>query len=204
MWGALVFIVGVFLLTDGSETAPVVEPTATLAAAASDDLVSGYDVYSFHTPTAIPDGVRAGVAVGPMRIPDDGGLVDGLIVSISILHRHPGDLSLRVGYDENNDGVLEASATLESYRARPSGWTVREPFACPAEMNGVYYYRDEPVNEFDDRTDAAFSVFNGLAKGGCFTLTAADSLPEDTGTLLGWTVFLKRTPARVVPGAMAS
>ncbi len=191
MWGALVFIVGVVLLSDGLDNAPVAELTAAVTAATGEDLVSGYDVYSYRAPTPIPDGDRAGVVVGPIRIPDDGNPVKGVILSISISHPYTGDLSLRLGYDENNDGVVEASAELEPHRARPGGWAVREPYACPAEMNGVFYYRDEPPGEYDDRGDASFGVFDGLAKGGCFRLSAVDSLPEDKGTLLGWTVYLK-------------
>ncbi len=203
MWGALVFIVGVFLLSDGSDDAPVVEQTAAVTSGAGVDLASGYDVYSFRTPTPIPDGDRAGVVAGPIRIPDDGAAVEGVILSISITHHYTGDLDLRLGYDEDNDGIAEASAALEPHRARPGGWAVREPFACPAEMNGVFYYRDDAPGEYDERGDASFSVFDGLAKGGCFMLSAVDSLAEDTGTLLGWTVFLKHSPAKVVRHALA-
>ena len=169
-----------------------------------EDPGAGYDVYSYRTSTAIPDGDRTGVSIGPIRIPRDGGEVKGVIVSVSITHPNTGDLALRLGYDMNNDGHAEAIAELEPHRARPGGWAVREPYACPLEMKGVYYYRDEPAGEFDDRGDASFSVFNGLPRGGSFILTVVDSLAADTGAVEGWTIFLKHSIVRLGDSAKAS
>jgi hypothetical protein len=203
MWAALVLIVTVILVSNGWVAARPNGQTVTADASSRDDTGSSYDVYSFRTPTPIPDGDRRGVAVGPIRTPDDGGTVAGVMVSIQIMHPCTSDLAVRLSYDEDNDGLPEAAASLESYRARPGGWAVREPFACPAEMNGVYYYRDEPPGAVGGPIDAPFAVFDGLERGGSFTLTATDSLAPDEGTLVAWTVFLKRPVARTAPAGDA-
>jgi hypothetical protein len=204
MLGALVFLVSVLLLAGDPAQKPDPGPATNAVSLTLEDPGAGYDVYSYRTPTTIPDGDPAGVALGPIRIPKDGGAVEGVIVSVSITHPSTGDLALRLGYDANGDGHPEAVATLEPHLARPGGWAVREPYACPREMRGVYYYRDEPAGEYDDRGGASFSVFNGFPRGGSFTLTAVDSLAADEGVVLGWTVFLRRTNPRRGTVALSS
>jgi hypothetical protein len=203
MFGAFIFIAGMLFLSGSPAPAPVAGATPPARAPIPGDPGAGYDVYSYRTPTVIPDGNRTGVTLGPIRVPQDSGEVGGVIVSISITHPSTADLTLRLGYDADNDGHPEAIAYLESHRARPGGWAVREPYACPQEMKGVYYYRDEPAGEFDDRGDASFSVFDRLPRGGSFTLTAADTLRADEGAIMGWTVFLKH-PAEKLASRSAS
>lgn len=169
-------------------------------------LAVGYDHYSWVRATAIPDGDAEGVLIGPLIIPRDGTVLDGVILKIGMVHARTPDLAIRLCYDADGDGLPEASVALESYLARSQACVSMERYSCPAAMDGAYFFRDgfygrrdqtpaaqgalhDPI---DDGADVSFTVFDGLAKGGRFFLAAVDSLAGDTGTVREWTVYTRR------------
>jgi hypothetical protein len=167
-------------------------------------LRSGYSHHSFDMPAAIPDGASSGITSGPIQIPDDGAAIEGLVLSLSITHPYTGDLEVSLAYDENNDGKVELTVPVELYRARTDGCTAREPHAYPDQLDGTYYFRDDSVSRpaaiaaatagmqpdpLADPGTPSFSSFDGMRTGGSFYLHVVDTLPQKSGTVLGWSIY---------------
>ena len=130
----------------------------------------------------IPDGDARGLTLGPIA----GGNRDevfravGLMVDLS--HPRAADAALRLCYDQDNDGQIDAEAQVEFFRARRAGWSGAVANACPQSLDGAYYFRAAELG------DDPLQVFRGLRAGGCFYLSVADTLPKDVGTLRQWSV----------------
>jgi hypothetical protein len=153
-------------------------------------LRSGYEAFTQEAPVPVPDGERAGVAIGPLRI---SGHVpgEGLVVRVHMRHPNTADLNLRLSYDVNADGTPDVTVPLEIYRARADACVSSEPFSYPIGLDGEYYFRDDAP----DAADAIFSAFHQLRGGGVFYLMAADSVAQDVGTILDWSVYVKHPAA---------
>lgn len=153
-------------------------------------LRSGYEVFTLETPVPLPDGERAGFAIGPLRISDQipG---EGLVVRVHMRHPNTADVSLGLSYDVNDDGMSVVTVPLEIYRARADACVSSEPFSYPIALDGEYYFRDDAP----DAADAIFAAFRHLRGGGAFYLMAADSAAQDVGVILDWSVYVKRSAA---------
>jgi hypothetical protein len=129
----------------------------------------------------IPDGDAIGLTLGPIASGnrDEVFMAVGLMVDLS--HPRAADAALRLCYDQDNDGQIDAEAQVDVFRARRAGWSGAVANACPQSLDGAYYFR---AVELDD----PMQIFRGLRAGGCFYLSVADTLPEDVGTLRQWSV----------------
>lgn len=130
----------------------------------------------------IPDGDARGLTLGPIA----GGSRDEVIRAVGLMvdlsHPSTADAALRLCYDQDNDGQVDAEAQVEFYRARRAGWSDAVANACPQSLDGAYYFRAAELG------DDPLQVFRGLRAGGCFYLALADTLPQDVGTLRHWSV----------------
>lgn len=135
-------------------------------------------------PTSIPDGDLVGVALGPIEVPNDGRAIEDVGLCLDICHGCTGDLCVWLCYDSDNDGTHNTRAPVEFYRGRLGGYEGEEPFADPKCLDGEYFFRGD-----------AFSVFDGLSKGGSFHLVIADTLGEYTGQIRNWTVQVECSPS---------
>ena len=163
-----------------------------------------YDRYTFEAPAMIPDGDHDGVLLGPLYIPRDGAVLEDVRIRLDIVHSCTGDLDVHLQYDPDRSGRAEATARLEFFRSMPAGCAHQERFFCPAALNGSYFFEDdsdaaaslaavlaEDAAAFYPN-DSLFSVFEGQRRGGAFYLAVADTLALETGTVVGWSVFVKR------------
>jgi hypothetical protein len=197
MWNAIWTAVSAVLFVCCPAGAPIHTGFPGAPGLTADCVGAGYEIYSFETQAAIPDGDPAGVVIGPLKIPDDGSVLQGIMLAVNLSHDYTGDVDLRLEYDEDNDGTCELSIPVELYRARADGCTAREPFAYPDVLDGTYYFRDEaacaglPADPMAGDGVRSFSDCDGLKRGGSFYLVAADRLPGETGAVWGWTVFVK-------------
>lgn len=130
----------------------------------------------------IPDGDREGIVLGPIIIASDGGDLGPVTLRLDIYHPAPGDLDVRLAYDADCDGMPEERAPVEFFRSR-SSVEGSELHACPASLQGSYFFRDASPGE-----EPVFAVFNDLARGGGFYLMVSDTLAGDEGCVLGWSV----------------
>ena len=149
--------------------------------------LSSYHPYVWTGTREIPDDDRRGVLIGPVSTSDDGADLGSVLLRLVIRHPAPGDLDIRLAYDGDGDGRPETLAPVEFFRAR-SGIRAKEVHACPRSLEGTYFFGDGPDGE-----EAVFSPFNTLRRGHAFYLAVADTLAGDTGTVLGWAVYLERT-----------
>jgi hypothetical protein len=101
---------------------------------------------------------------------------------VDLNHLSPVDVAVRLWYDQDNDGHADAQADVEFFRARRSGWSSAIVNACPASLEGSYYFH--ATESGDDPLD----VFRGLRAGGRFFLVVADTLSEDIGSVRDWWV----------------
>jgi hypothetical protein len=164
-----------------------VSPVLAARGFGDDCLRSDCDAFTFSQAVTIPDGVRAGVLIGPLAVEGEGSL-EGLVVRIEIRHPATGDVDLRLCYDEDKDGIPDATAPLEFYLARKNACTAAEPFASPAELSGDYYFHDGGPGV----SEPIFSAFRGLERGGRFYLAAVDSMAQESGSISNWSVYLNR------------
>jgi len=136
----------------------------------------------------IPDGDRGGILIGPVVIQNDGTDLSRVILRLDIRHPAPGDLDLHLAYDADEDGRPEVSIPVEFFRSR-SGPQAGEFHACPSSLEGTYFFRDSA-----DEAERVFAPLRSFSSGHSFYLAVADTLPEDTGTVLGWAVHTGAEP----------
>ena len=157
-------------------------------AAASDR--AGHAAISVLTvPTVIPDGDPGGILMGPLRVGIEDQVLRGVVLCLQIEHDYVGDLSIRLYYDSNGDGIFEASTPIEIYLARVGGKDSEELWAYPLELHGTYFFKDEGWGAAGE--EASLHDFDGLPAGGCFYLSVTDSKVGDTGTVLGWSISVE-------------
>ena len=150
---------------------------------------------SFVEPTGIPDGDPAGVTLGPLDMARTDQTIHDVVLGLQVSHAYSGDLSVRLHYDSDNDGVFEASTPVEVYLARVGAPEAEELWAYPIELGGTYFFRDEGWG--DSGEDGSLQMFDGLPGGGSFYLSAIDNSAGDTGTILAWTVSVATSPVEL-------
>jgi hypothetical protein len=177
-----------------------------------DCLSDAYDRYAFTRSISIPDENPAGITIGPLCIPDDSKIIKGVILSLEISHAFAGDLGIWIHYDKDNDGDYDASSSVEFHLARENACLGEDFWACPIELKGIYFFREDGWEALDDRGDpslldsgermgspaaSSFSVFEDLPRGGSFYLSVTDAGPENTGAIAGWSVYVEKSGYRV-------
>jgi hypothetical protein len=146
----------------------------------------------------IPDNAPGGgLVVGPINAPDDGSTFTDVIVDLELAHTWVGDLNVDVSYDLECDGQADATARIICRPLQsdcdPAGTT----FGCSDDLAGTYRFSDDgagdlgaacgagvfPAGCYAPSPGGSLSVFDGLAKGGCFTVYAEDNAAGDTGSV---------------------
>jgi hypothetical protein len=179
--------------------------------------LTGYksEAVTFPTPVSIPDNVAAGVVVGPIVLPDDGTLIDDVIIDINFGHSWIGDVIAAVGYDGNCDGTVDVVSTLLCRVGRAtcvggSGFGCSSNFGTNSTSTpgcAAYFFSDAVAAITCPASTPGFlaagcykptgvgagllSVFDGLPKGGCWYLNVSDNAGADLGTICGWSVHIK-------------
>jgi extracellular elastinolytic metalloproteinase len=193
------------------EKIPAPDRTPVVAAAPCD--LTGYTSHVFTAPggTGIPIPDAAGVSP-PLptfsTVPDMTVFTD-VIVGVKIDHTWVGDLIITIRYDQNNDMTPE---TLVKLLCRPdiacdpaaAGTGCSDDMACTQS----YLFSDAGTMElatgqcgFGVIPGGCFvptitgggmlSAFDGLMKGGTFSLTVTDHVAQDVGLLCEWSVHYK-------------
>jgi len=179
--------------------------------AANCDL-TGYksEVQVFPTPVPIPDTNAAGVTVGPIVLPDDGSLIADVILDLQITHTWIGDIKATVGYDANNDAVIDAQANFICRPGSATGCAAGTAVGCSSNFlcaNGLVFddaaTASLPTAACTSTVNVAagcykptgvgvgtFDVFNNLRKGGSWYLLISDNAAADLGTICGWSVHI--------------
>jgi subtilisin-like proprotein convertase family protein len=137
---------------------------------------------TWNAPAEIPDADTAGIRLGPLAVPESVGQLGDLGLYLEITHPNAADIRVWLCYDADNDGIEDIRVEAEFYRGKKTGWDQREPFACPQELSGHYYFGGGSAG------DSPFAAFRGWNAGGSFYLTVVDSLPQETGIIQGWSV----------------
>jgi len=173
---------------------------------------------SYPQPVAIPDHDPNGIVFGPI-ISDAHPLevMSGIILEVKLQHTWVGDLRVRLAYDVNCDATPEAAAMV---LCRPRGTTALTPapcgtgtgFGCSGDLTCANTYRFDdasttplgvgactptiPSGCYGTAVDGGtpLSVFSGLPKLGCWTLTVIDAGSGDVGALCEWTVWENKQP----------
>jgi hypothetical protein len=157
-----------------------------------------YVGFAFTTATTIPDGDPNGVTIGPLLVSDEHRPLRDIILRLEISHPYMGDLSIRLHYDSNDDGVYETSTPIDIHLARPNSCSNVELYSCPVELDGVYWFRDEGWTAAGE--DASLASFDGLAGGGAFYLSLVDGAADDTGLVASWAVCTRRSDPETLVG----
>jgi len=130
----------------------------------------------------IPDASIEGLTLGPVRAGTSQNVLTTVDLMVDLIHPSTPDLALRLGYDQDNDGRIDARAEVEFFRARRGGWMGTVAHACTPALDGAFYFRaEEPGGD-------PLDVFRGLKAGGSFYLEVADTLAEDVGIVREWSV----------------
>jgi len=148
----------------------------------------------------IPDGDPAGVTFGPVPVPDDGTSFIDVVVDVEMSHTWVGDINVDLSYDLDCDGQPETTARLVCRPGQANCDPAGSTFGCNGDLGGLYRFSDDGAVELGVPCAAvlapgcyapneALSVFDGLSKGGCFTLFANDSATPDPGVIPVWVVW---------------
>jgi hypothetical protein len=168
----------------------------------------GYKTYTGSggsIPDCDPTGITTSVATD-----DDDSTIDDVILSVEASHTWAGDLRVLLSYDVDCDGVDEAGPVAALCRPLLDGCAVDGCCGCSGDLGGTYMFSDDggavlgepdcpgfiPPGCYGTPADSPspFSVFDGLAKGGCFSLHAQDGACADTGSISSFTVAVRNGP----------
>lgn len=172
--------------------------------------LNGYKVdfeTTFNPPVAIPDGVAAGVTVGPFPVPADGSFFTDVIVDLRVTHTWAGDLIATLIYDRACDGPTPDDITSTFLcrigRATCVGGT-GFGFNVDLLCNNLMLFSDGAAAQLGSTTPAPagcylpsgvgatpFAAFTGALKGGCFYLNMSDNAAADVGTICQLSVHSK-------------
>ncbi len=166
-------------------------------------VTDGYKSFSGPGGMFIPDCDPAGVSQG-VATEDDGATIDDVILAVEMDHTWVGDLRIWLSYDMNCDGTAEAGPVAALCRPGLGTCDPDGCCGCSAGVFGVYLFSDDggvPLAEDCVAVDPGcysaaidspnpFAVFDGMPKGGCFELFAADGACADTGSVRSWTVYV--------------
>ena len=198
----------------GEETGPEAGPNCD---------ITGYKSFEIVGQFPIPDGVAAGITIGPVLTPADGDIINDVIIDLRVQHTWVGDLIATVSYDPDCGGPL--AAVSSRFLCRQRGTSAASPppcgtlagFGCSGDLScgGQLLFSDEALNELAvgscptaippgcyKPSGAGFSIFRGLPKGGCWYLTISDNALDDLGQVCQFSVHLRNQ--RPVPATNAS
>lgn len=170
------------------------------------------DGYKFaQSPTlnlAIPDGSPVGVTTPPLTLAPDGTTILDVVVSMNITHSWIGDLNVALSYDHDcTPGTAPFGPVSVMCRQQLAGCPVDNCCGCSGDLAGTYVFGTNgatkeiaataaqctaviPTGCYRSAVESAFSfsVFSGLRKDGCWTLSLQDGAGLDTGTLQSWRI----------------
>jgi hypothetical protein len=182
----------------------------------------------YPVPQAIPDDNPAGFTLGPISLAADGSLIQDVVLSVNMAHTWVGDIVMDLTYDE--DCTAGTPNVTTRVLCRPRGTATGPPAPCGATATAgcsgnlvatnLYQWTDgiaTPMTEgacpatipsgcFHNSTvgGGLMSVFNGLRKGGCWTLFASDNAALDQGSISRWQVSVLNSPTAAVPSTWGS
>ena len=129
----------------------------------------------------IPDAKPEGVRLGPIVL-DGRDLLGDLGLRVEIYHPSPADVGMWLCYDENDDGVDDVRIPIELHLGKRRGWDEPEPYACPQELDGDFYFGGS------EEDGSLLAPLRDLMGGGAFSLVVVDSLAADTGVVRTWSL----------------
>lgn len=179
----------------------------------------------FQPARAIPDNVAAGTTLGPITLAADGTLIQDVVLSMNLAHTWVGDLISTLTYDQDCSPATPNVSTRVLCRARGTDAVHAVPcgtgtgFGCSSNLIAANLYQwtdgiatamaegvcpgttvNIPAGCFhNSAAGGLMSVFNGLPKGGCWTLNISDNAAADTGTVTRWQVSVLNSPTAAVP-----
>lgn len=192
-----------------AEKVPTIGQPAPPMAATSCDLADYKEYRQLFDPpqVVVNDGDTAS---GQIDIADDGTTFADIIVDLDITHSWMGDLQMLVSYDRECDGQAEGSAYVMNQPGLPQ---VSATFGCSDNLDGMYLFADkagiaslnddcigDTANTFPGGCYVSrelLGVFDGEAKGGCFTMLITDNANGDTGDVRGWSIHALNGPPNV-------
>jgi hypothetical protein len=141
----------------------------------------------FEIPVIIPDNDPEGIVLGEIKLGGDEEPIQDIVLSMNLKHDYLGDLSFSLYYDFDHDGIFDAVTPIDFHLARLDPCCGEELYACPAELDGFYYFKDEGWEETGE--ESSFTVFKDLPGGGSFYLAVVDRMEDNTGTVRSWAVY---------------
>ena len=207
---------GASAVAEDTKQDPEGPPTSPVIAAECDltDFKTGTQVFT--PPEPIPPTNPAGITLGPIVLPDDGMFIEVVVIELDMAHTFVADLIVRVHYDENSDGIMDATSTLMCRPGRSSCAPVGTGGCAFNLTTGAIYRFDDtataplpcattniPGGCYQPTGDGATSLlaFEGRTKGGRWWLFVSDNQAGDTGTVTSWSVHLKNTPVSAIPAS---
>lgn len=174
----------------------------------------GYKQYSVTAGLPVPDNNATGVA-STLTLTETGTIVD-VVVGFKMGHTYIGDLVAGLSFQPACGGPVIGPVRLICRQNRVNCTGLGSPFGCSNDLllANNYEWSDAAAAEAsepclvsptilpsgcylpdNDNGFAALSVFDGLDKAGCWTLSIQDMGGGDTGTLVSWTLSLDNSEA---------
>jgi len=210
--GALIALAACAFAEDMKED-PAGPPTDPVIAAECDLTEYKFETQTFGPPALIVDNVPAGTTFGPIVVPSDGMFIEDVVLVLDCSHTWLGDLIVRLDYDENTDGAIDASTTVICRPGRTGACgQAGTGVGCGSNLvtGSIYRFDDTATGTLPTANCSGnvaggcyqptgvgagpLSVFEGRTKGGRWWLFVSDNQGGDSGTLTSWTVHLKNTP----------
>lgn len=189
--------------------------------------LTGYKNVSqtFAPPATVPDADPNGGTFGPITLAADGSLIQDVVLSMNMAHTWVGDLVIDLIYDLDCDPATANVSTRVLCRPRgtaagpptPCGTTVTAGCAGNLVAGSLYQWTDGiatpmaegvcptniPAGCFHNSTvgGGLMAVFNGLPKGGCWSLFISDNAGGDLLILNSWQVSVLNSPTAAVPSS---
>lgn len=176
-------------------------------------------------PRAIPDNTPVGTTVGPIILAADGSLINDVVLSVNMAHTWVGDIVMDLIYDQD---CLAATPNVSvRVLCRPRGTDAVPNAPCGAGLGvgcasnliaaNLYQFTDGIATTMTEGVcpgstvnipsgcfhntiagGGLMSAFNGLPKGGCWTLFASDHAGADLGSISRWQVSVLNSPTAAV------
>jgi hypothetical protein len=163
---------------------------------------------------AIPDGDANGIVLGPLSFPNDGKMIQRVVLEVIVGHTRVGDLTIKLGYDLTCNGSIDYSSTVV---CRPRGTATTTPApcgtgtgaGCAGDLSCGKFYRfgDDGASALAVGTcpgtlssgcykppvdgGTPLTVFRDLPKTGCWYLTVIDPVTPNKGSVCEWTIYLE-------------
>ena len=177
---------------------------------------------TFSPPATVPDVSPAGVTFGPIVLPSDGMFVNHVVLEIDCSHTWIGDLVVRLEYDENSDGAIDAASTVICRPGRtgscgPAGtgagcgsnfatgavYRFDDTAASPLPTTGCFTSANIPGGCYQPTGlgTSPLSAFVDLTKGGRWWLFVSDNATGDVFSMTRWAVHILNSPVAVAPAS---